>query len=135
MSLWMIIFGVGLVILLFWLVLWIILSPREYSNVDLLDSDSDEGNEFPEALHETCNTRCGNGRVCESGVCKQEVNQPCSQDVDCAYGNSCIGWICGGRASDSIEQEASSDSDSDTISEMEPEAELTSRRITFIDQP
>jgi hypothetical protein len=134
MALWMVIFGIGLVILLFWLILWIILSPREYSNVDFQDPNEVEESEFPEALHETCNTRCGRGRVCESGVCKQEVNQPCSQDLDCAYGNFCINWTCGGRVTDYIEQEDDSDSDTEDL-EMESVSESSSRRITFIDQP
>lgn len=125
---WIIVLGIGLVILLLWLMICIVLSLQERNSSDLYDLASDEGDELPEALHETCNTRCGEGRVCESGVCKQEVNQPCAQNVDCAYGNSCVNWICGGEAADSIEQESESDSE---VMDMSPRS---SRRITFIDE-
>ena len=48
-------------------------------------------------LHAKCNkTRCGGELVCDqtSSRCRQILDHPCADDVDCVHGLHCINWIC-----------------------------------------
>ena len=49
-------------------------------------------------LHAKCNeVGCGGNLVCDSTCdrCRQTLNSPCANDIDCTHGLHCIDWICG----------------------------------------
>lgn len=57
-------------------------------------------------LHAKCDeVGCGGNLVCDSTCdrCRQKLNSPCANDIDCIDGLRCIDWICSNNSVDKVD--------------------------------